>query len=192
MGIQQRRFFGRTIASYIYILDEVSGAWGGYSLTKLKVAATNCIRLRRDSDEAELDFGFVGNFLDTAGIVTWLGGANGFVRTWYDQEGTRHYVQTTAANQPKYVTSIFNGLPAILFDGVNDQLTNAATPTVTNDITTSEVHQIVASMGGTPQMIYFNDGTDRYSLSITGTNYSFTETEGTNSAESEARGGIRS
>lgn len=82
------------------------------------------IRLRRDSDEAESDFSAVDGILDTAAIATWLGAANGFATTWYDQSGSnRNAVQATADNQPKYIAS-HNGRAAIYHDGANDYLRN--------------------------------------------------------------------
>ena len=47
------------------------------------------------------------------------------VTTWSDLSGNGYDVtQGTAANRPLYKTNIFNGLPALLFDGSNDSLEN--------------------------------------------------------------------
>lgn len=50
------------------------------------------------------------------------------VSQWDDYSGNaRHLKQTTAANQPTYLTNTINGLPSIDFDGVNDYLLTDAT-----------------------------------------------------------------
>lgn len=47
------------------------------------------------------------------------------VGTWPDLSGNGYDVtQATAANKPLYKTNIFNGQPALLFDGTNDYLEN--------------------------------------------------------------------
>ncbi|OPZ93160.1 MAG: hypothetical protein BWY74_01257 [Firmicutes bacterium ADurb.Bin419] len=65
----------------------------------------NCIRLRRSSDNAEQDFGFVNDYLDISSINTWAGGSNLFVRTWYDQAGVSNYEQATAGLQFQFFTT---------------------------------------------------------------------------------------
>jgi hypothetical protein len=89
------------------LLDTYSGAAVGYSLRKLRSAYSgNCIKVRRSSDNAEQDFGFVSNVLDTASLLTFCGAGNGFVTTWYDQSGNaNNATQTTALNQPQIVSS---------------------------------------------------------------------------------------
>jgi hypothetical protein len=77
---------------------------------KLRTAYSgNCIRVRRSSDNAEQDIGFVNNYLDTASLLSFVGGGNGFVVKWYDQSGRAggalDLFQTTAANQPQIVSS---------------------------------------------------------------------------------------
>ena len=102
-----------------------------YSLRKLRSGQTIAIRVRRSSDNAEQDIGFVGNDLDTASLLSFCGAGNGFVTTWYDQSGNGYNAtQTTQANQPQIVNSEVviteNGKPAIQFDGSNDVLSNSA------------------------------------------------------------------
>lgn len=96
-----------------------------YGLRKLRSGYTGqCVRLRRSSDNAESDFGFKSTGdLNTAAITTWLAGANGFVRTWYDQSGNgRNATMTTTDNQPALIISGQNGKPVLRFDGSNDRL----------------------------------------------------------------------
>jgi hypothetical protein len=104
------------------LLDTYSSAAVAFSLRKLRTDYSgNAIRVRRSSDNAEQDFGFVSDVLDTASLLTFCGVGNGFVTTWYDQSGnTNNAVQTTAFNQPQIVSSgamiTTNGKNSILFN----------------------------------------------------------------------------
>jgi hypothetical protein len=93
--------------AFSYLLDTYSGASAAYSLRKLSSTYSgNCIRVRRSSDNTEQNIGFVNNVLDTASLLSFVGAGNGFVTTWYDQSGnTKNATQTTAASQPKIVSS---------------------------------------------------------------------------------------
>ena len=132
------------------ILDTYPNAAVAYSLRKLRTAYTGAaIRVRRSSDNAEQDFGFVANVLDTASLLTFCGAGNGFVTTWYDQSGNaKNTTQTTAINQPRIVNSgtldVVNGKPAVLGDGVNDTLINT-TLSLTNP---SSIFTVVDKIGG--------------------------------------------
>lgn len=92
------------------------------SLRKLYSTATNCIRVRRSSDNTEQNIGFAGNSLDTATLLSFVGAGNGFVVTFYDQTGNgENATQSTAANQPRIVNSgVYDG--SLIFDGTNDSL----------------------------------------------------------------------
>jgi hypothetical protein len=90
------------------LLDSYSGAAAAFSLRKLTSTYTgSAIRVRRSSDNTEMDIGFdaVGN-LDTVALSQFVGSGSGFVKTWYDQSGNyRNVAQTTAANQPRIINS---------------------------------------------------------------------------------------
>jgi hypothetical protein len=104
------------------LLDTYTGASVAYSLRKLRTDYSgNAIRVRRSSDNTEQDFGFSGNDLDTASLLTFCGAGNGFVTRWYDQSGnTNNATQVTAVSQPRIVTSgvldTLNNKPTIFFD----------------------------------------------------------------------------
>jgi hypothetical protein len=89
------------------ILDRVPGAIAAYSLRKLtRKYKGPCVRVRRGSDNAEMDAGFIGNNLNTAGLLAFCGAGDGFVTTWYDQSGfARHASQVAANSQPRIVNS---------------------------------------------------------------------------------------
>ena len=91
--------------SVSYIVDDYSPA-ASYSLRKVSSTATNCIRVRRSSDNTEQDIGFVGNDLDTASLASFIGANSGYVTTLYDQSGNgKHQRQTTAGSQPIIVNA---------------------------------------------------------------------------------------
>ncbi|WP_128755164.1 hypothetical protein [Aquimarina sediminis] len=80
------------------------------------------IRLRRDSDNAQQDFGWADNdIVDIDAINAWRGAANVFVVTWYDQSGLgRNAVQNTNAFQPRFITDPIR--PYFFGDGTDDRL----------------------------------------------------------------------
>jgi hypothetical protein len=103
------------------LLDLYPNAATAYSVRKLRTAYTgNCIRVRRSSDNAEQNIGFVNNELDTTSLLSFVGAGNGFVTTWYDQSTNGFNVaQTTAARQPKIIDTgnliLENNKPTLSF-----------------------------------------------------------------------------
>lgn len=99
-----------------------------YSLKKVISTATNAIRVRRSSDNAEQDIGFVGDALDTAALAAFVGSNSAFVTTFYDQTATGiNLVQATASAQPRIVNAgVFDG--ASIFDGSDDWMSAASVP----------------------------------------------------------------
>jgi hypothetical protein len=90
------------------LLDLYPNAAAAYSLRKLRSAYTgNCIEVRRSSDNALQNIGFVNNQLDTASLLSFVGAGSGFVRTWYDQSGSARNYSNTSNNttQPRIVNS---------------------------------------------------------------------------------------
>jgi len=101
-----------TSVTYVGPGDIVSGARGWWGLRAYSNATmgTNAIRLRRDSDNAELDFTTLSpsGALDEASITTWAGGANLFITKAYDQSGnSQDAAQATFAKQLPFLR---NGL----------------------------------------------------------------------------------
>jgi hypothetical protein len=103
------------------LLDLYPNAAVAYSLRRLRADYTgSAIRVRRSSDSAEQDIGFVSNVLDTASLLTFVGAGDGFVTTWYDQSGLGlNATQTTAGVQPFIVLAgvlqLLNGKPSVRF-----------------------------------------------------------------------------
>lgn len=66
------------------------------------------------------------------------------VRQWNDQSGnTKNAIQNTAAARPTYETNIFNGLPALKFDGSGDGILSSAI-TISNTATFFVVHRYIS------------------------------------------------
>lgn len=85
---------------------EIAGAYSGWSLRRLYDAYSgSAIQVRRSSDNTTQNIGFVGNDLDTASLISFVGAGNGFVRTIYDQYGSLNFTQTTNASQPQIVNA---------------------------------------------------------------------------------------
>ena len=104
-----------------YLLDRYP-ATTAFSLRKLRSGQAKAIRVRRSSDNAQQDIGFVGDELDTASLLSFCGVGNGFVTTWYDQSGNGYdATQTTQAYQPQIVSNGLvitdNGKPTVSFNG---------------------------------------------------------------------------
>ncbi len=95
------------MASGSFVLDLVPGATLAYSMRKLRSAyAGQAINVRRSSDNAQQDIGFVNGGLDTASLLAFCGAGNGFIVTWYDQSvNTTNITQATAAQQMQIVAS---------------------------------------------------------------------------------------
>lgn len=110
-----------------YILDElgnVNNCVLGVSLYKLTNRYKSyCLRVRRSSDDDELDIGFLNGFIDINLLESFCSGTNGFTSIWYNQSqsiGVQNALQTTNGSQPQIVSSgslLTNGLK---FDGTDD------------------------------------------------------------------------
>jgi hypothetical protein len=108
--------------SFTGLIDVLGvSATRAYSTRRLAGAyAGSAIRIRRSSDNAEQDIGFVGEDLDTATVATFVGANSAFVTKWYDQSGSADdCVAPTVANQARIVNAgvldVRNGKAAPLF-----------------------------------------------------------------------------
>lgn len=97
------------------LLATYSGAAAAYSVRQLADTAVMSMRVRRDSDDEEQNFGFDSNGdLDTAGIAAFCGSANGYVSRWWDQSTAgNHADQATDTSQPQ----IYNGSAVLTENG---------------------------------------------------------------------------
>lgn len=81
-------------------------------------------QVRRSSDNTFTDIGFIDSYdYDVAAHVAFVGGGNGFNRTWYDQFNAHNANNNTIAQQPQiFPTTGCNLRPAYAYDGGNDHL----------------------------------------------------------------------
>lgn len=117
-------YFG-SFASAAYFTDLFGVPAAAYSLRKLSpnsVYSGAAIRVRRSSDNTEQDINFVSSNpnagIDTAALTTFVGANNGFVTTWYNQNGSaNHFTQTSGSEQPRIVNAgtieLLGGLPCV-------------------------------------------------------------------------------
>lgn len=102
-------------------IDTHPGVTTAWSLRQMRSGYTgSAIRVRRSTDDAEQDIGFVDGELDTAELNTFCGAGDGFVKTWYDQSVNGvNATQATSGSQPKIVDSGLvqtdNGKPCVVF-----------------------------------------------------------------------------
>lgn len=102
------------------LLDTYSDSVVAIALIKLSSTYTgDCIRVRRDSDNAESDIGFDGNLMDTTTLTSFVGMGSGYVVTWYDQSGIGNdMTQVDTSKQPLIVdTGVIqtdNGMPTMI------------------------------------------------------------------------------
>jgi hypothetical protein len=103
-----------------------------FGTTRLYFGYTgSAIRVRRSSDNAEQDIGFLSSgMLDTVSLKTFVGAGQGHVTTWYDQMGGTSFTQTTAARQPVIVqggnVQYIGSTPAIRYNVLAMHLNNAS------------------------------------------------------------------
>jgi hypothetical protein len=151
--------------AFVGLLDLYPNATAAYSVRKLRTLYTgSAIRVRRSSDNTEQDIGFTAlGALDTSALTSFCGSGNGFVTTWYDQSGNaRNATQSTAANQPQIVSSgsliTINSLPAVQFDGSNDNLKSSSYTAISQPITLFLVNRYIAT---TPYPYLIDIGGDK-------------------------------
>ena len=112
-----------------YSLRRVDKNYNGAAI-KLRNSITN--------EEKDIYFNADGN-LDTDAITALLGGADGYVTTWYDQSGnSTNAVQSVTAYQPRLELNGMNGNASLDFDGGDILMIDHAGELVSsNDITLS-------------------------------------------------------
>jgi hypothetical protein len=147
--LQRRVLAGKKPA--IPLLDEFPNAAAAYSLRLLSSSYTgNCIEVRRSSDNALQNIGFVNGVLDTASLLSFVGAGDGFVRTWYDQSGNgRNLLQTNTSLQPQVVnlgTLYFQNEKQTVY--FNNKLLIASVPLQNQPNSFYTVHRIEAPTGG--------------------------------------------
>jgi len=124
LGLQYSKLSGGG-SGFEGILNQFPGASLGLSLELLdKDYSGFCIKVRRSSNNDELDIGFKDGVLDTATLLTFVGSGNAFVTIIYDQVGSNNMTQTTANLQGQIVSNgeviLIGGKPCIIRSAHNN------------------------------------------------------------------------
>ncbi len=92
---------GLSLSNQLYLLDIYPSAVFAWGFRKLRSAYSgNWAKIRRSSDNATQDIGFIGNLVDYAAIASFCGAGSGYLDTLYDQSGnSRNLLQATLGNQ---------------------------------------------------------------------------------------------
>jgi len=85
-----------------FVLDNINANMLYFSTAKLSSDDTVCIRVRRNSDNAEKDIGFIGKYLDTQTLLDFVGSGNGYVTVTYSK-GIVSSFQEVIDSQPLIV-----------------------------------------------------------------------------------------
>lgn len=97
-----------------------------FSLRKGSSSSVYAIRVRRDSDNAQLDIPFSGNFIDLVILLSFVGSANGFITAFYNQGtagSTYDATQVNTANQLQIIVSgVLNTTVSGIISAVNNGL----------------------------------------------------------------------
>jgi hypothetical protein len=149
------------------LLDRYPGAAAAYSLRKLSFRYTGpCIRVRRDSDNAEIDVGFDGNGnVNLATLSSFVGANSGFITVWYDQSGNsgRDSIQTITANQPRIVNlgvvERENNNTCLRWVNGNSQhlVVNQSNLNISQPISTFSVSKLTAASGINASVLFDNN-----------------------------------
>jgi hypothetical protein len=104
-----------TITPLAFPLDNFAAPKIAYSVRQLLSTYTGpCMKVKRSSDNAQQDIGFVNGLLDITELETFCSGTNGFVEIWYDQSGNNHDISGAA------------DLPRIVINGVTEGFTQVS------------------------------------------------------------------
>lgn len=138
-------------------LDSFTTPAMAYSFRKLRSAyAGNAIRIRRASDNAEIDVGFLGctSFtgcpINVAAATAHCAATTCFGRTWYAQAGTFDLVQATTTLQPTLIFNCIGTLPCWEFPTNAFTMVSAASLTPATGTMTLNVvaNRTVGTTGG--------------------------------------------
>lgn len=153
---------GRPPAGGFPLDDYGDGLAAAYALHRLLSDYEGpAILVRRDSDNATLDIGFLADgSLDTAALLAHCGANSGYVVTWYDQSGLgRHFGQASAASQPRIVNAgaveTYEGRTAI-YKPQGTRM-DAAIPDLAQPFTLFTVHAL-PSAPGTSDYVWDSSG----------------------------------
>jgi hypothetical protein len=150
-------------------LNQFPNASLGLSLDLLDSDYTgSAIKVRRSSDNNELDIGFVNNELDTASLLDFVGSGDGFVSIIYDQVGSNNMVQNNASLQGQIVSSgsvILKGGKPCIIRSANDDGGYLSTYAPNDGATVKGIFYVGDNEGKTSSIFGSNTGVPDYGFS---------------------------
>lgn len=104
-----------------------NGCQMAFSFHKIRTNFTgNCLAVRRLSDNATQNFGFINNYVDTNGIKAFVGSSSGVVPSFFNQITGGIHLLENAGTGPTIVNNGIpvreNGLWALSFNGTTQHL----------------------------------------------------------------------
>jgi len=140
----------------------------GLSLDKLDKNYTgSAIKVRRSSDNAELDIGFVNNELDTASLLDFVSSGDAFVTIIYDQVGSNNMTQTTSSLQGQIVSNgsvILKGGKPCIIRSADDKGGYLSTYAPNDGVAVKGMFYVGDNEGKTSCVFGSNDGSRDYGL----------------------------
>ena len=159
-------------APFVGFLNKFSSAALGLSLDKLDKNYTgSAIKVRRSSDNAELDIGFVNNELDTASLLDFVGSGNGFVSIIYDQVGSNNMTETTANLQGQIVSNgsvILKGGKPCIIRSVDDDGGYLSTYSPNDGVTVKGMFYVGDNEGKSSMIFGSKEGGDYGFVAVSG------------------------
>ena len=154
------------------LLNKFPGASLGLSLDKLDKNYTgSAIKVRRSSDNAELDIGFVDGVLDIATLLTFVGSGNGFVSIIYDQVGSNNMTETTANLQGQIVSNgsvILKGGKPCIIRSVDDDGGYLSTYSPNDGVTVKGMFYVGDNEGKSSMIFGSKEGGDYGFVAVSG------------------------
>lgn len=154
---------------YIGPLDIVAGAVVAFGSRALSSATRGqpVYTIREDSGDTTQSFSSDASTgaVSAAAITAYLDGAGGFVAGWRDQSGgTSHVLQSTSANQPRWLANQFGSVPGVSFVKASEQrLSTIGNVTIPNGEYTVFVVQIAEQMTAGDQSVAVGVNYDNFS-----------------------------
>jgi hypothetical protein len=145
-----------------------------YGVRRLSTDYTGpLLRVRRSSDNAELDIGYTNkNKLDVDALMAFVGSDSAFVPRWYSQKSeVSDAVQTSAIAQPRIVNAgvmdTLSGRPTLIFDGVNSfMLIGNIVQGPNSSLSVSTMFEVIAHKAGTADSQIFTNSSFGAELSL--------------------------
>lgn len=120
-------------SSGAYLLDNYPGAVAAYSIRRLSSSYSgSSIEVERSSDNTSQNIGFIGENLDVASLLSFVGSGDGRIKRFYNQQGIGDDLDSAAFATSPYIVSggtliTQAGKPALYFKASESTSVNSTT-----------------------------------------------------------------